>query len=70
MLYALDYYLGKAKKKNCMSQSCCAQWFFGAHLIQQNSSCLIFFACLIGFFSVFYELACQKKKEKEKDEKT
>ena len=28
----------RLKEINCMSQSCCASLFFGARLIQQNSS--------------------------------
>ena len=50
-----------------MSQSCRARLFFGAPLIQQNSSfylfIYLFIACLI-IFSVFYEIACQNIDEK------
>ena len=52
----------RLKKINPMSQSCHAHLFFGARLIQQNSS-LIFFARWI-FFSSFLWLVCQKIQEK------
>ena len=37
----------KALKKICMSQSCRARLFFGARLIQQNSS---FYSFLLAYF--------------------
>ena len=56
--------LYKAKKINPMSQSCRVHLFFGARLIQQNSRFEFYFACLIFFSSLFYELACQNIQEK------
>ena len=48
-----DHSIIRLKKVNCMSQSCRACLFFGACLIQQNSSFnFFFFACLI--FSRFF----------------
>ena len=43
-------------KKNCMSQSCHTRLFFGACLIQQNSSFLNCFGWLNFFFQFFMNL--------------
>ena len=67
MAMSVEFFLQllRLKKINCMSQSFCFFW-----LIQQNSSFLFFFACLIFFKSFLWTCLLKYMKRHDRHNKT